>query len=134
MGYPRRACAEALKQANNYLEEASEMLLTNIDVLVSASEPVGEDTDDQEAELMDDATQIPQLMALGAEYEEARGLLRMHGNQLDRAADEFLQKFKDSVTANTERDPTANISERERTVVEKRGRKKKHSYFFKWNL
>jgi uncharacterized UBP type Zn finger protein len=89
MGYPRRACAEALKQANNRLEEAGEMLLTNADTLIAASRPTREDRDDddfQETELMEDGSHIPQLIALGAEPEQARALLEIHGNRLDRAA------------------------------------------------
>ncbi|CAF4290162.1 unnamed protein product, partial [Rotaria magnacalcarata] len=74
----------ALKQSNNHLEQASEMLLTNIDTLITAgrlSRHDGDDDDDddgaayQDSVLMEDATHIPQLVALGAELEEARALL-----------------------------------------------------------
>jgi uncharacterized UBP type Zn finger protein len=127
MGYPRHACAEALKQANNRLEEASEMLLTNFDTLVAISRPTQEDNDndgDQETELMDDVTHIPQLIALGAEPEEARALLEIHGNRLDRAAEELLQKFKNPTVTNTEQNPLENLFERARVTAEKRGKKK----------
>jgi len=125
MGYPRRVCAEALRQANNCLEEASEMLLTNFDMLLTASRPAREDHDDdreQETELMEDATHIPQLIALGAEFEEARALLEIHGNRLDRAAEELLQKLKDPVTTTTEQNTMENLFERAREIVEKRGK------------
>ncbi|CAF4954494.1 unnamed protein product, partial [Rotaria socialis] len=46
MGYLRRACAEALKQSNNRLEQASEMLLTNIDTLITAGRLSRHDDDD----------------------------------------------------------------------------------------
>jgi uncharacterized UBP type Zn finger protein len=125
MGYPRRACAEALKQANNRLEEAGEMLLTNVDTLIAASRPTTEDDDDhQDTELMEDATHIPQLIALGAEPEEARALLEIHGHRLERAAEEFLQKLRDPMITNTEEDPLANLLERARSMTEERGEKK----------
>jgi uncharacterized UBP type Zn finger protein len=127
MGYPRRACAEALKQANNRLEEAGEMLLTNADTLIAASRPTREDRDDddfQENELMEDGSHIPQLIALGAEPEQARALLEIHGNRLDRAAEELLQKFKDSTVTTTEQDPLADLFKRAREIVEKRSKKK----------
>ncbi len=127
MGYPRRACAEALKQANNRLEEAGEMLLTNLDTLLTASQPTREDLHDdernQETELMEDATHIPQLIALGAELEEARALLEIHGNRLDRAAEELLQKLKEPMETTTEENPMGNLFERARAIVEKRGKK-----------
>jgi uncharacterized protein YjgD (DUF1641 family) len=125
MGYPRRVCAEALKQSNNRLEEASDMLLTNFDMLLTASRPDKEDNDDdreQEMELMEDATHIPQLIALGAEFEEARALLEIHGNRLDRAAEELLQKSKDPVTTDMQQNPMENLFERAREIVEKRGK------------
>jgi hypothetical protein len=129
MGYPRRACAEALKQANNRLEEAGEMLLTNIDTLIAASQATRDDNHnddgDQETELMEDGTHIPQLIALGAEFEEARALLDIHGNRLDRAVEELLQKLSNPIVTNTEQDSMGNLIERARTVVEKRGKKKK---------
>jgi len=129
MGYPRRACAEALKQANNRLEEAGEMLLTNIDTLIAASQATRDDNHnddrDQETELMEDATHIPQLIALGAEFEEARALLDIHGNRLDRAVEELLQKLSNPIGTNTEQDSMGNLIERARTVVEERGKKKK---------
>jgi uncharacterized UBP type Zn finger protein len=132
MGYPRRACAEALKQANNRLEEASEMLLTNIDTLIAASQPTRDDNHnddgDQETELMEDATHIPQLIALGAEFEEARALLEIHGNRLDRAVEELLQKLSNPIVTNTEQDSMGNLIERARSVVEERGKKKKYSF------
>ncbi|CAF0772467.1 unnamed protein product [Rotaria sordida] len=130
MGYPRRVCAEALKQANNRLEEASEMLLTNLDTLLTASRLSkddnnnNDDDDDdhggnQESELMDDGTLIPQLIALGAEPEQARALLEIYGNRLDRAAEELLQKFKNPMVTNTD-DQMSNLFERARKIVEKR--------------
>jgi len=129
MGYPRRACAEALKQANNRLEEAGEMLLTNVDTLIAASQPIRDDNHnddgDQETELMEDVTHIPQLIALGAEFEEARALLDIHGNRLDRAVEELLQKLSNPMVTNTEQDSMGNLIERARTVVEERGKKKK---------
>jgi hypothetical protein len=134
MGYPRRACAEALKQANNRLEEASEMLLTNLDTLITASRPARGNRDDddddghQEAELMDDGTLIPQLIALGAEPEQARALLEIHGNKLERAAEELLQTFKNSTVTTAEQDPMANLFERARTIVEKRSKKIKYEF------
>ncbi|CAF2106239.1 unnamed protein product [Rotaria magnacalcarata] len=120
MGYPRRACAEALKQSNNHLEQASEMLLTNIDTLITAgrlSRHDGDDDDDdgaayQDSVLMEDATHIPQLVALGAELEEARALLEIHGNRLDRAAEELLQRYKDPITTNAEPDRLTTLFER----------------------
>lgn len=127
MGYPRRACAEALKQSNNRLEEAGEMLLTNLDTLITASRPTRDDDDiDQEPELMEDATHIPQLVALGAELEEARALLQIHGNRLERAAEELLQKSRTSAattTADTEQDLMADLFERAQAIAEKRGKK-----------
>lgn len=128
MGYPRRACAEALKQSNNRLEDAGEMLLTNLDALVAASRPTREDHDEdrmEETELMEDASHIPQLIALGAEMDEARALLEIHGNRLDRAAEEFLQQSKNSVTTETEQDPKESLLERARAVTEERGKKKR---------
>ncbi|CAF0848033.1 unnamed protein product [Rotaria sordida] len=130
MGYSRRVCAEALKQANNRLEEASEMLLTNLDTLLTASRLSkddnnnNDDDDDdhggnQESELMDDGTLIPQLIALGAEPEQARALLEIYGNRLDRAAEELLQKFKNPMVTNTD-DQMSNLFERARKIVEKR--------------
>lgn len=130
MGYPRRACAEALKQSNNRLEEAGEMLLTNLDMLIAASKPTRNNSHndgDQEPELIEDPTHIPQLIALGAELEEAQALLQIHGNRLDRAAEEFLQKFKDPATvttttlADTQQDSMTNLLERAQAVIEKRG-------------
>ena len=128
MGYPRRACAEALKQSNNRLEDAGEMLLTNLDALVAASRPTREDHDEdrmEETELMEDASHIPQLIALGAEMDEARALLEIHGNRLDRAAEEFLQQSKNSVTTETDQDPKESLLERARAVTEERGKKKR---------
>jgi uncharacterized UBP type Zn finger protein len=126
MGYPRRVCAEALKQSNNRLEEASDMLLTNFDTLLTACRPAKEDKEDDdraiETELMEDATLIPQLIALGAEPEEARALLEIHGNRLDRAAEELLQKLKDPVTTDEQQSPMEDLFERARKVVEKRGK------------
>ncbi|CAF0744048.1 unnamed protein product [Adineta steineri] len=126
MGYPRRACVEALKQSNNRLEEASEMLLTNLDTLITASRVAkrgNEDDDDQETELMEDATHIPQLIALGAEFEEARALLEIHGNRLERAVEELLQKAQDPYeTMHEHYEPS--LFERARTAVEKRMAKK----------
>ncbi|CAF3173991.1 unnamed protein product [Rotaria socialis] len=129
MGYLRRACAEALKQSNNRLEQASEMLLTNIDTLITAGRLSRHDDDDdgaayQESVLMEDATHIPQLVALGAELEEARALLEIHGNRLDRAAEELLQRYKDPITTNSEPDRITDIFERARKAVEKRNAKK----------
>ena len=128
MGYPRRVCAEALKQSNNRLEEASEMLLTNFDTLLTASRPAKEEKEDDnrelEAELMEDASHIPQLVALGAELEEARALLEIHGNRLDRAAEELLQKLKDPVTTDVQQSPMEDLLERARKIVEKRAEKK----------
>ncbi|CAF1012608.1 unnamed protein product [Rotaria sp. Silwood1] len=131
MGYPRRACAEALKQANNRLEEASEMLLTNIDTLVTVSRLSADDHNDddggassnQEGELIDDGTLIPQLVALGAEPEQARALLEIHDNRLDRAAEELLQKFRNPIGTTTD-DQMSNLFERARKIVEKRAAKR----------
>ena len=132
MGYPRRACAEALKQANNRLEEAGEMLLTNLDTLITASRPARGDRDDddghQESELMDDGTLIPQLIALGAEPEQARALLEIHGNKLERAAEELLQTFKNPAVTTAEQDPMVNLFERARTIVEERSKKIKYEF------
>jgi len=132
MGYPRRVCAEALKQSNNRLEEASEMLLTNLDTLITATQTArgnnDDDDGDQEMELMEDVTHIPQLLALGAELEEARALLEIHGNRLDRAAEELLQKIQNPIVTTTEQDPTANLFERAREIAEKRGRKTNIDY------
>ncbi len=131
MGYPRRVCAEALKQSNNRLEEASEMLLTNLDTLITATQTArgnNDDDGDQEMELMDDVTHIPQLLALGAELEEARALLEIHGNRLDRAVEELLQKLSNPIVTNTEQDSMGNLIERARSVVEERGKKKKYSF------
>jgi hypothetical protein len=72
---------------------------------------------------MEDATHIPQLIALGAELEEARALLEIHGNRLDRAAEELLQKFKEPMETTTEQNPMGNLFERARAIVEKRGKK-----------
>lgn len=128
MGYRRRVCAEALKQSNNRLEEASEMLLTNIDMLITASDISKDDDnhidDQEESVLPEDPTHIPQLIALGAEPEEARALLEIHGNRLDRAAEELLQRLKDSATATTttsESDQLSDLLERARDVIEERG-------------
>ena len=132
MGYPRRACAEALKQSNNRLEEASEMLLTNVDTLITASRSATEERDDdgdQELELMEDAAHIPQLVALGAEVEEARALLEIYGNRLDRAVDDLLQRNQNLTTANTTQAPAEDLLERARTVVENRGNTK-HRHFY----
>lgn len=129
MGYPRRACAEALKQSNNRLEEAGEMLLTNLDTLITASRPMKADRDEdhaEETELMEDASHIPQLIALGAELEEARALLQIHGNRLDRAAEELLQQSKTSVTTETEQNPREDLLERARAVAEERGKKNEY--------
>ncbi|CAF2852186.1 unnamed protein product [Rotaria sp. Silwood2] len=133
MGYPHRACAEALKQSNNRLEEASEMLLTNIDTLVTVTQlskddhnnndDDDDDSGNQESELIDDGTLIPQLIALGAEPEQARALLEIHGNRLDRAAEELLQKFKNSIVSTTD-EQMPNLFERARKVAEKRTAKK----------
>jgi len=130
MGYPRRACAEALKQTNNRLEEASEILLTNLDTLIAASQPTRDnnDDDDQEIQLMEDATHIPQLIALGAEFEEARALLEIHGNRLDRAAEELLQKIKNPVVTNTEPSPLTDLFERAQAIAEKRGKNRNIDY------
>lgn len=125
MGYPRRACAEALKQSNNRLEDAGEMLLTNLDTLITAVRSTRDDRDEdriEETELMEDASHIPQLIALGAEMEEARALLEIHGNRLDRAAEEFLQS-KNPATTETEQVPREDLFERARNVTEKRGKK-----------
>ena len=129
MGYPRRACAEALKQSNNRLEEAGEMLLMNLDTLIAASRPIKEDRDEdrvEETELMEDASHIPQLIALGAELEEARALLQIHGNRLDRAAEELLQQSKNSVTTESEQNSEEDLFERARSVTEKRGKKNEY--------
>jgi len=130
MGYPRRACAEALKQTNNRLEEASEILLTNLDTLIAASQPTRDnnDDDDQEIQLMEDATHIPQLIALGAEFEEARALLEIHGNRLDRAAEELLQKIKNPVVTNTEQSLMTDLFERAQAIAEKRGKNRNIDY------
>jgi uncharacterized UBP type Zn finger protein len=133
MGYPRRACAEALKQVNNRLEEASEILLTNLDTLIAVSQPTrdnNDDDDDQEIQLMEDATHIPQLIALGAEFEEARALLEIHGNRLDRAAEELLQKIKNPEVTNTEQSTitTTDLFERAHAIAEKRGKNRNIDY------
>jgi len=133
MGYSRRACAEALKQSNNRLEEAGEMLLTNLDTLMVASRSTQNNNDDDkdlEQALMEDPTHIPQLIALGAEFEEARALLEVHGNRLDRAAEELLQKFKNPTITdtNTEQSPVADLFERARVVAENRGKKMNTDY------
>jgi uncharacterized UBP type Zn finger protein len=130
MGYPRRACAEALKQTNNRLEEASEILLTNLDTLIAASQPTRDnnDDDDQEIQLLEDATHIPQLIALGAEFEEARALLEIHGNRLDRAAEELLQKIKNPVVTNMEQSPMTDLFERAQAIAEKRGKNRNIDY------
>lgn len=128
MGYPRRACAEALKQSNNRLEDAGEMLLTNLDTLITAVRSTRDDRDEdriEETELMEDASHIPQLIALGAEMEEARALLEIHGNRLDRAAEEFLQS-KNPATTETEQVPREDLFERARNVTEKRGKENKN--------
>lgn len=129
MGYPRRACAEALKQSNNRLEEAGEMLLMNLDTLIAASRPIKGDRDEdrvEETELMEDASHIPQLIALGAELEEARALLQIHGNRLDRAAEELLQQSRNPVTTESEQNPEEDLLERARAVTEKRGKKNEY--------
>lgn len=129
MGYPRRACAEALKQSNNRLEEAGEMLLMNLDTLIAASRPIKGDRDEdrvEETELMEDASHIPQLIALGAELEEARALLQIHGNRLDRAAEELLQQSRNPVTTASKQNPEEDLLERARAVTEKRGKKNEY--------
>ncbi|CAF4241636.1 unnamed protein product, partial [Adineta steineri] len=74
-------------------------------------------------ELMEDATHIPQLIALGAEFEEARALLEIYGNRLERAVEELLQKTQDSYgTMHEHYEPS--LFERARTAVEKRMTKK----------
>ncbi|UJR33117.1 hypothetical protein I4U23_020574 [Adineta vaga] len=127
MGYPRRACAEALKQSNNRLEEAGEMLLINLDTLITASQPEREDKEDENSlvtELMEDATHIPQLLSLGAEYEEARALLEIHGNRLDSAVEELLQRIQNPTQTNTTLDSMEDLFKRARTIVEQRAAKK----------
>lgn len=127
MGYPRRPCAEALKQSNNRLEEASEMLLNNIETLIAVSRPSAthEDDDDaeREADLVEDLTHLPQLIALGAEPEIARALLTIHGNRLERAAEEFLQKCKSVADATTEDDSVNNLLERAQKITDRQGRR-----------
>jgi len=121
MGYPRRVCAEALKQSNNHLEDAGEMLLTNIDTLLVANRSTKDDREQDDVQ-PEDSTHIPQLISLGAEYEEARALLQIHGNRLERAAEELLQKLKNSVTTEQQQQPISDLFERARTIVEKRGK------------
>ena len=125
MGYPRRACAEALKQSNNRLEDASEMLLNNIETLIAVSRPSAahdEDDVEQEADLVEDLAHLPELIALGAEPEVARALLTIHGNRLDRAAEEFLQKCKSVFNTTAEEDPVNALLERARRIVNQRGK------------
>ena len=114
MGYRRRLCAEALKHANNRLEEASDMLLTSMDTLMAGME-------DEKPKAVDTASQIPELVALGADPDVARALLAIHNGQLDRAAEEFLQKFQNSQT--TDANPTAEILDREEETNVKRLRR-----------
>ena len=125
MGYPRRACAEALKQSNNRLEDASEMLLNNIETLIAVSRPsatLEDDDAEQEADLVEDLTHLPQLIALGAEPEIARALLTIHGNRLERAAEEFLQKCKTLADTTTDDDSMNNLLERARQITDRQGR------------
>lgn len=130
MGYPRRVCAEALKQSNNRLEEAGEMLLTNFETLQAACRSAREHREEEPA-LTEDPTLIPQLIELGADYEEARALLDIHGNRLERAAEELLQKLRNpSPTAGVEQNPTADLLERARVAVEKRGNRKRIHHVF----
>ena len=121
MGYPQYACAEALKQSNNRLEEAGEMLLNDLETLIAVSRPerkTKEDDDEPRNVLPEDASHVPQLLSLGAELDEARALLEIHGNRLDRAAEELLQKNEGST-----QDWVGDLLQRARTVAEKRGRR-----------
>ncbi|CAF0942437.1 unnamed protein product [Adineta ricciae] len=121
MGYPQYACAEALKQSNNRLEEAGEMLLNDLETLIAASRPERknkEDDDEPTNVLPEDASHVPQLLSLGAELDEARALLEIHGNRLDRAAEELLQKNQDST-----QDSMADLLQRARVAAEKRAAK-----------
>ena len=114
MGYPRRVCAEALKHANNHLEEASEMLLTNLDTLMAGID------DDEKPKLADTIAQVPELVALGADPDVARALLTIHNGQLERAAEEFLQKFQNSqntTTTTSGADLTAELFERAENIL-----------------
>ena len=128
MGYPRRTCAEALKQSNNRLAEASEILLTNIDILLTATEePARTDEHDDEDvpddESVNDATHVPQLIALGAEPEEARALLEIHGHRLDLAAEELLRKI-DTPTTTTDDDQSRlnDLKQRACVILDRRGK------------
>ncbi|CAF1158578.1 unnamed protein product [Adineta ricciae] len=118
MGYPQCACAEALKQSNNRLEEAGEMLLNDLETLIAVSRPerkTKEDDDEPTNVLPEDASHVPQLLSLGAELDEARALLEIHGNRLDRAAEELLQKNQDPT-----QDSMADLLQRARVLAEKR--------------
>ena len=127
MGYPRRTCAEALKQTNNRLAEASEILLTNIDILVSATEAPQTDEHDEDEDVpddepMNDAAHIPQLIALGAEPEEARALLEIHGHRLDLAAEELLRKIETPTPVDDDESRLNDLNQRARAIVDKRGK------------
>lgn len=100
------------------------MLLINVDALIAASRLAKNDrehVDDEEPALVEDASHLPQLVALGAEYEEARALLDIHGNRLDRAVEEFLQRNQQAATANTTQGAVDDLLERARGAVEGRG-------------
>lgn len=94
MGYPRRACAEALKQTNNRLEDASDMLIANLDTLMAAME-------EERPAPVDTSVHVPELVALGADPDVAQALLTIHNGQLERAAEEFLQKVQTLQSATT---------------------------------
>lgn len=105
LGYDERLCAEALKQSDNRLEQAGEILLTNPDILLSTSDVADDDeyedidSDHQdESELTantDRLNRITELIALGADEQVANALLKIHNDNLERAASEFFQMSND---------------------------------------
>jgi hypothetical protein len=128
MGYPSGVCAEALKQANNKLEEATDMLLNHADILMVTIQSKKKQktttfsNDDQQVTPANETAQLAQLIALGAEPEIAHALLTIHGNQVERAAEEFVQRMSQFATASSSDVDIINLIERARQIIDRQGR------------
>ncbi|KAK7498565.1 hypothetical protein BaRGS_00010225 [Batillaria attramentaria] len=84
MSFPRAAAAEALKQTNNDVALALELLQTHPELLDTP------DVGDKEPVQLQD-TDIAQLVALGFEPEMVKVALRKHRNNTTRAVDDLIK-------------------------------------------
>jgi hypothetical protein len=127
MGYARRICAEALKQSNNRVEQATEMLLNQKEMLkLSSQSSASPDEDNQYIELPlavePDSNLMAELISLGAEPDVAQALLIIHGNQLEKAAEELLQKSLHPSKTCSSTPSTVELLERAKRIEQKRGK------------